>query len=86
MPNRGTVTVQEAAEYLERSSEAVRRAIRSGRLPAARIGRRWRIRRTDLDAMFEAVVDPELAAEAQRRLGAGGQRVPLAEMKARLGL
>jgi len=86
MTERAMMTVREAARYLERSPQAVRRAVRAGRLRAVRVGRQWRIRRADLDAMFEAAVDAELVAEAERRLAAGGRRSPLADVKAHLGL
>ena len=81
------LTVEQAAEYLQLDPETVRRAARRGELPGARIGRRWRFRKEDLDALFvEAVIDRELAEEAERRLKEDASRVPLAEVKRSRGL
>ncbi|HEY8416177.1 MAG TPA: helix-turn-helix domain-containing protein [Thermaerobacter sp.] len=44
-----TLTPQEAARYLRVSVQTVYRHLRSGRLPGAKVGQQWRIRRTDLD-------------------------------------
>ena len=43
------LTAEQAAEYLQLDPETVRRAARRGELPGARIGRRWRFRKQDLD-------------------------------------
>ena len=43
------LTVQEAAELLKTSKQQVRKMIRSGVLPAARVGREWRISSTGLE-------------------------------------
>ena len=37
------LTVQEAAELLKTSKQQIRKMIRSGLIPAVRIGREWRI-------------------------------------------
>ncbi len=80
---REILTVAQAAEYLQVNPETVRRAARAGRLPAARIGRQWRIRRADLDRLFtERLIDRALAEEAERRLAAGGKTVPWEQVKA----
>jgi excisionase family DNA binding protein len=45
------LTVAEVAAELRFSVKTVRRMIVRGDLPARRIGRQWRVRRTDLDAV-----------------------------------
>jgi excisionase family DNA binding protein len=46
------LTPEEAARRLGMNAEVIRRMCRDGRLPAAKIGRVWRIRPADLEAMF----------------------------------
>jgi excisionase family DNA binding protein len=48
------LTVAEVAEMLKLNQQTVRNWIDHGRLPAVRVGRRVRIRRTDLDRVLEA--------------------------------
>ena len=43
------LTIREAGTYLNVSSDTVRRLVRRGTIPHARIGNRIRIRRADLD-------------------------------------
>jgi len=47
------LSVPQAAVYLSVSCDTVRRLIRSGTIPHARIGNSIRIRRTDLDGYLE---------------------------------
>ena len=47
------LTTEEVLAYLRITPRTVYRLIRSGELPALRIGRQWRFRRTDLDAWLE---------------------------------
>jgi excisionase family DNA binding protein len=44
------LTTEEVLDCLNVNSRTIYRLIRSGELPAVRIGRQWRFRRTDLDA------------------------------------
>lgn len=54
------LTVAEVAELLRVSTMTVYRLIRSGELPAVRVGRNYRVRRGDLDSYLqEQVVEPE---------------------------
>ena len=57
------LTVHEIAEHLKLNQQTVRNWIDQGRLPAVRIGRRVRVRRTDIDRMLAegatVAVDPE---------------------------
>ncbi|MBW3562364.1 MAG: helix-turn-helix domain-containing protein [Actinobacteria bacterium] len=57
------LTVAEVAELLRVSTMTVYRLIRSGELPAVRVGRNYRVRRGDLDSYLqEQVVEPEQRA------------------------
>ncbi len=44
------LTTDEVLGYLRINARTVYRLIRTGELPAVRIGRQWRIRRCDLDS------------------------------------
>ena len=48
------VSVEEAAEVLGLHPATVQRAIKRGDLPATRIGRKWRIRPSDLEPRYHA--------------------------------
>lgn len=53
-------TAAEVAERLRVSTMTIYRLIRSGELPAVRIGRNYRVRQGDLEAYLEAqVVQPD---------------------------
>ena len=43
------LTIEEVRGYLNVNPRTIYRLIRSGELPAVRIGRQWRFRRSDLD-------------------------------------
>jgi excisionase family DNA binding protein len=47
------LTTEEVLAYLKITPRTIYRLIRNGELPAVRIGRQWRFRRTDLDAWVE---------------------------------
>lgn len=53
-PDETFLTVAEVAELLKVNQQTVRNWIDHGRLPALRVGRRVRIRRSDLDRILEA--------------------------------
>ncbi|TFB53644.1 helix-turn-helix domain-containing protein [Cryobacterium tagatosivorans] len=55
---RCALTVPQAEDTSGRSSFVLRDDIRTGRLPAYKVGGRWRILPTDLDAYLEALVAP----------------------------
>lgn len=53
------LTAAEVADQLRVSTMTIYRLIRSGELPAVRVGRNYRVRASDLDAYLESqVVDP----------------------------
>ena len=45
------LTIQEVADYLRLSRTTVWRWCKSGELPASKVGRGWRIRKSDVDKM-----------------------------------
>jgi excisionase family DNA binding protein len=47
------LTTEEVLSYLKITPRTIYRLIRSGELPAIRIGRQWRFRRGDLDRWLE---------------------------------
>jgi excisionase family DNA binding protein len=78
------LTVAEVAEKLKLNQQTVRNWIDQGSLPALRVGRRVRIKRSDFDRVLEASYNAGTAAPA-RRPGPnaddfwGGEPVGLAE-------
>ena len=47
------LTVRELAGLTRRSEAAVRASLLRGELPAVKLGRRWFVRRRDLDRLFD---------------------------------
>ena len=47
------LTTEEVLAYLNVTPRTIYRLIRTGELPAIRIGRQWRFRRSDLDAFVD---------------------------------
>ncbi|HEX2029621.1 MAG TPA: helix-turn-helix domain-containing protein [Nitriliruptorales bacterium] len=59
------LTVAEVADMLRVSTMTVYRLIRTGEIPAVRVGRNYRVRRADLEQYLAAqVVEPESLAES----------------------
>ena len=46
------LSVHEVAALLRLAPQTVRKQIREGAIPSARFGHTWRVRRSDLEAMF----------------------------------
>jgi excisionase family DNA binding protein len=66
---RDLMTPEQVADYLQLTKDTVYRLIRSRKLPAARIGRSYRIPREDLDAFLLAhSTRPELRSALFRRV------------------
>jgi excisionase family DNA binding protein len=85
------MTVEQAAEYLQLTTDTVRRGARTGRIPAARVGRRWRFLQPELDTWLsaggdrsECELDAWLVRESDTALG--GERLTDEQVKAKLGL
>ena len=47
------LTTEDVLGYLKVTPRTIYRLIRTGELPAVRIGRQWRFRRTDLDEWLD---------------------------------
>lgn len=50
----GLLTTDEVLDFLKVHARTVYRLIKTGDLPAVRVGRQWRVRRSDLDAWLES--------------------------------
>jgi excisionase family DNA binding protein len=48
------LTTDEVLGYLKVTPRTIYRLIKAGELPAVRVGRQWRFRRTDLDAWLDS--------------------------------
>ena len=46
------LSIPQLAAMLKITPQTLRRHIREGQIPAARIGGHWRVRRSDLEALF----------------------------------
>jgi len=78
------LTASQAAEALSASSQSIRNWIRSGRLPAVRIGNRFLIARTEIDRL-RGGLRPEAAGESPWDFADDTAAIPLprAERSAR---
>ena len=47
------LTIREVAQLLKLSEATIRKWCREGRLPALKLGKAYRIRRSDIDRLFE---------------------------------
>ena len=72
-----TFTLAEAAALLSCHAETLRRAIKNGTLRAARLGREYRISRTDLQAFWTARGGSELFGQGELPLLPSGLGSPL---------
>lgn len=48
------LTTDEVLAYLKVTPRTIYRLIRAGEIPALRVGRQWRFRRSDLDAWLDS--------------------------------
>jgi excisionase family DNA binding protein len=53
MSDETFLTTDEVLEYLQVNLRTVYRLISAGKLPAVRVGRQWRLRRSDIDAWLD---------------------------------
>ena len=54
MKDESFLTTEELLEYLQVNLRTVYRLIKAGRIPAVRVGRQWRFRKSDIDAWLDA--------------------------------
>ena len=60
------MTLQEVAEYLQLSKDMIYRLAQTGRMPASKVGSRWRFRRERVDRwMDEMAVDSDARGSSQ---------------------
>ena len=82
MNTDGYLTTEEVLDYLKVNLRTIYRLIKAGKIPAVRVGRQWRFRKTDIDAWLqsqgglraetaEATTEP---VEAPRREHVAGRR------------
>lgn len=71
------MTSEEAAKYLRIGIVTLKKKARAGRIPAAKVGRAWRFRKSELDEwlhyggeMYERQVDEGLAIVMKERMAA----------------
>lgn len=77
------LSIEQVAEILALEYKSIYRLIRSGELPAARIGRVYRVNKADLaafleqqkQAMHEETTGRKLAAQREIRCGSCGARI-----------
>ena len=75
-----TFTLAEAAGLLSCHTETLRRAIKNGTLYAARLGREYRISRTDLQAFWTARGGSDLFGNGEVPLPPTGNASPLSQL------
>jgi excisionase family DNA binding protein len=88
------MTLGQTAEYLHLHPVTLRNKARKGEIPASKLGRQWRFSKAQLLAWIEkgGELPQELEDWAlmelvkERRATDTGKRIPLSEIKARLGL
>lgn len=69
------MTLQEAARYLKVNPRTVFRMIHRGELPAIKVGRLWRIKRSRLEECLEKRPDVNVSEVKERILAAGRNRI-----------
>ena len=73
------LTTEEVLEYLQVNLRTVYRLIKAGKIPAVRVGRQWRFRKTDIDAWLDSqrprATRPTTAAAQQAQAARGRPRV-----------
>jgi excisionase family DNA binding protein len=73
------LTTEEVLEYLQVNLRTVYRLIKAGKIPAVRVGRQWRFRKSDIDAWLDsqrpraALRDPAVLPDAARTTPATGR-------------
>jgi excisionase family DNA binding protein len=61
------LSTRQVADLLGLTEVTIRRLCHEGRLPAVKLGRSYRLRRADLDRIFDAAGPPSASAEAARQ-------------------
>ncbi len=66
------LTTDEALDYLHVNLRTVYRLIKTGKIPAVRVGSRWRLRKTDLDAWLASQQAAHASATSDASSNDGG--------------
>ena len=69
MPKANQVwTVDEAADYLRVSAQTVYRRLQVGKMPGAKVGKSWRLRKVDIDDYLRGTWKPAAKASKQDQM------------------
>jgi excisionase family DNA binding protein len=79
MIDESFLTTEEVLDYLQVNLRTVYRLIKAGKIPAVRVGRQWRFRKTDIDAWLEGQ-----RARAPRAAASGGSSEAHRQSRARV--
>ena len=66
------MTLQEVAEYLQLSKDLIYRLAQSGRIPASKVGSRWRFRRERVDRWMEGMAVDTNASDSTKMVKSRG--------------
>ena len=66
---REVMNVDQAARYLGVSSDTMYKYLSSGKLPAFKLGNRWRLKKSTLDRWMEKQSKPHVSRGASKRAG-----------------
>jgi len=64
MDSNAFLTTKQVREYLRVNLATIYRLTRAGKLPAVRVGRQWRFRKSDIDAWLERQQAGDAASSA----------------------
>ena len=64
--NEKWLTVKDVAEYLQLSPDQIYRLAQQGRIPASKVGARWRFKRENIDRWME---EQRVGTQASTRQG-----------------
>ena len=68
------LTTEEVLEYLQVNLRTVYRLIKAGKIPAVRVGRQWRFRKSDIDGWLDSQRPRAASAPKVAASGAGATR------------
>jgi excisionase family DNA binding protein len=57
--NKEILTVSQVAEYLQLSGMTTYKLVQEGRIPAFKIGRHWRVKKSDLSELIDRLQNGE---------------------------
>ncbi|HSK11491.1 MAG TPA: response regulator [Vicinamibacterales bacterium] len=77
------LTTEEVLEYLHVNLRTVYRWVKAGQLPATRVGRQWRFRKSDLDAWLEGQRTPGGPRQPATAAGSRQPARPIARSEVR---